>query len=416
MMTKPLFAWIFSYLEMHTSPEFKIESKRNWSRNMIKTWIYLLFFHQVVQGKYKDLSGDKLTEAYIDEKKILRRIAVLKQIYGDDLTWRIAEEKLRDSESSSNRYDVSSYFFYFRSSIRGKTIDFVHKSFEEYLLSEYYLECVLANQIKRLNLRIPSKDTIDFLDGMIGLLRSNDDSVRRSMMTDETGLLQSFNVENSLKNNNNKQLELIFKRLIEVTRNAIIDERIFVPTIYDEKSVDQDIQNLAINKYELLWIYRWISLYIFNQLNLQKSDKPDIDSQKVSRLVKDSSSFMPYYLKVLKGLDLSNVDLTGADLYRADLYGIKLSNANLVRANLSKANLSNASLSCSDLSGADLSCAILDNTILVDALFWNTYLADANLSKADLSDAIIIDTDFSDVDTSNAITKDTRIEPMLHSI
>jgi hypothetical protein len=63
-MTKPLFAWIFSYLETHTSPELRIETKQNWGYKMVKTWIFLLFFHQVIEGKYSGSLG-----AYIGEKK-----------------------------------------------------------------------------------------------------------------------------------------------------------------------------------------------------------------------------------------------------------------------------------------------------------------------------------------------------------
>jgi hypothetical protein len=318
------------------------------------------------------------------------------------LTWRVAEEKLRDFEPITNRYDISSYFFYFRYSTKGKTVDFVHKTFEEYLLAEYYLECVLTNRIRRLNLIIPSKDTIDFLDGLIGLLRSNDASVKGFMMTEGTSLLRSFDVDNNLIESSDHQ-DLIFNQLTEITKNTIIDEEIFVPTTDNEKSIDYDIGRLVIHKYELLWIGKWISLYIFNHLDLQKKDKRDISNQKLSRLVKYSSNLMPYYLKILRGLNLSNADLTGADLYGANLCGIDLSNANLVRTNLSKSNLSNANLSCSDLSGADLSCATLDNAILTDALLWNSYLADVKLFKTNLSDAIIIDTDFSDVETSNVL-------------
>jgi len=164
------------------------------------------------------------------------------------------------------------------------------------------------------------------------------------------------------------------------------------------------------NKYELLWTYRWISLFIFSHLNLKDNKQDIIFNEKLNRLVKHSSNFMPYYLKVLKGLNLSNSDLTGADLYHANLCGVDLSNANLARTNLSKADLSNANLSCSDLSNADLSCATLDNAKLTDALLGSTYIADVKLFKTDLSDTIIIDTDFSDIDTSNAKTEGTRIE------
>jgi hypothetical protein len=42
-MKKPLFAWIFSFLEMYR-PELKIESKKGWTDKMMKSWIYIYFF------------------------------------------------------------------------------------------------------------------------------------------------------------------------------------------------------------------------------------------------------------------------------------------------------------------------------------------------------------------------------------
>jgi NACHT domain len=181
-MTKPLFAWIFSYLEMHTSPELKIETKQNWNYEMVKSWIFLLFFHQVIEGKYRGSLG-----AYIEEKKILRRIAALNQIYGDTLTWQLAEQKLKVFESTNNnesklkQISRSQYFFYKRPSTKGEIIDFVHKTFKEYLLAEYYIESLVIDKIPRLNTRAPSKEVILFLDGLVDLLgeAKKDNSVEK---------------------------------------------------------------------------------------------------------------------------------------------------------------------------------------------------------------------------------------------
>jgi hypothetical protein len=57
---------------------------------------------------------------------------------------------------------------YFRLQLGGKRpspiIDFIHKTFKEYLLAEYYIESLLNHKPYRLNIGTPSKETVDFLD------------------------------------------------------------------------------------------------------------------------------------------------------------------------------------------------------------------------------------------------------------
>jgi hypothetical protein len=43
------------------------------------------------------------------------------------------------------------------------TIDFIHRTFKEYLLAEYYIESLLKHKPYRLNIGTPTKETIDFL-------------------------------------------------------------------------------------------------------------------------------------------------------------------------------------------------------------------------------------------------------------
>ena len=76
-MKKPLFAWIFSFLEFQQQQQIqsklRLESIQHWSSNMIKSWIYFLLFHEVIKGKYRDTIDSNLRrESYVNEKKILR--------------------------------------------------------------------------------------------------------------------------------------------------------------------------------------------------------------------------------------------------------------------------------------------------------------------------------------------------------
>ncbi|NEU76460.1 NACHT domain-containing protein [Hassallia byssoidea VB512170] len=89
----------------------------------------------------------------------------------------------------------------------------------------------------------------------------------------------------------------------------------------------------------------------------------------------------------LRGADLSDAYLRGADLSRANLRGVDLFDANLSGADLSDADLSDANLTVADLSGADLSSADLSGADLRSADLRSADLSGADLSDADLSDA-----------------------------
>ncbi|MEG4814359.1 pentapeptide repeat-containing protein [Microcoleus sp. K5-D4] len=109
----------------------------------------------------------------------------------------------------------------------------------------------------------------------------------------------------------------------------------------------------------------------------------------------------------LNGAELSDAylidaDLSGADLTSADLSGANLSRANLSRANLSAADLTNANLSRANLSAAYLSAAYLIGADLSRADLSRANLSGAYLSGADLSDANLSRANLSGADLSGA--------------
>jgi Pentapeptide repeats (8 copies) len=95
----------------------------------------------------------------------------------------------------------------------------------------------------------------------------------------------------------------------------------------------------------------------------------------------------------LKGADLSHADLSHADLSHADLSRTHLSRTHLSRANLSDTHLSRAYLRGADLSDADLSRADLRGANLRGADLRGAELRGADLRGADLSDADLSDAD-----------------------
>ncbi|MEG4116893.1 pentapeptide repeat-containing protein [Microcoleus sp. N9_B4] len=94
---------------------------------------------------------------------------------------------------------------------------------------------------------------------------------------------------------------------------------------------------------------------------------------------------------------LSDLNLRGADLSYADLSYVNLSFADLSGVNLSSVNLSDANLSYADLSGADLSDAHLRGADLSDA-----HLSDAHLTVAKLNGAKLNGADLRGADLRGA--------------
>jgi len=97
--------------------------------------------------------------------------------------------------------------------------------------------------------------------------------------------------------------------------------------------------------------------------------------------------------RFLSRANLSGANLTGANLNRADLSGANLSRANLNGAELRDAYLMDADLSGTDLSSANLSDAELSGAYLSDANLSGAYLRGAGLSSAHLSSAHLSNAD-----------------------
>ncbi|MFZ0512290.1 MAG: hypothetical protein WAM14_11840 [Candidatus Nitrosopolaris sp.] len=68
---------------------------------------------------------------------------------------------------------LTSYFYLQSTTVLDMSMDFIHKSFREYFLAEYYLESILNDKRHYLNVGLPSRETILFLDGLLELLSDN---------------------------------------------------------------------------------------------------------------------------------------------------------------------------------------------------------------------------------------------------
>ena len=305
---------------------------------------------------------------------------------------------------------LTSYFYLQRIKATDMYVDFIHKTFREYFLAEYYLESILNNKEHYLNVGIPSPETISFLDGLLELLLED----KNENLKEHANILTKSLVDNLSQSG-------VTQTLSKNARGYYEEEKIIFQTEHYESNKIWFIADFRRSKYAELWIQRWLSLYVLNKIapgtydNNSLADFIGKTSHTVPQLsmtlnkVHLSDQFLGHTLLI--GADLSGADLSGAYLYRADLSGANLSGADLSRADLSdaylsRANLSDAYLSRANLSGANLSGANLSGANLPRADLSRADLSRANLSGADrytsLSSADLHYADLSGADLSGA--------------
>ncbi len=414
-ITKPLFAWMLAMT--YTNSDLRLEFKEEWRNHMRGSLIYMLFFHHIINGKYKStLSAITWTKLYKDEKKILRKIAALRQINpeGQGLSKSKIEDDLKKFEEqfdlSNLKYVLQSYFYFSRTVQNQIEFDFVHRTFKEYLLAEYYIESLLEDKRYRLNTKMPSQETMYFVNGLLDLLdianNRKDEYIDKYMFQEDTSLLSSLDYKD--------KPDAAIDRLIAIASKSVNDERIVFFNVDDnpKENIWREAK-IATADFRYLWMHRWISLYVLNKLLPKKEQKEKmLDKLKLARLITYSSNLITPSIRNLVGVNLSQQNLEGADLEGADLEGADLEGANLTNCDLSNANLYDANLQTTDLSNSklfrtNLERADLRSAILANANLVGSYLIDASLKDTVFRDALLVnshflDSDLSDVELSSA--------------
>jgi hypothetical protein len=141
--------------------------------------LYSTFIHSILEGRYK---GSPIE--IVKEKWIMRKIAALKAIFEElyeedlpELLQTLVEEEQREFINIQNinlHTVLTSYFKLSEKTNNKHSVDFLHKSFQEYLLAEYYVESILYRKGHRLNISHPSKVTVDFLDSLLTIIKDSD--------------------------------------------------------------------------------------------------------------------------------------------------------------------------------------------------------------------------------------------------
>jgi uncharacterized protein YjbI with pentapeptide repeats len=379
---KPLFCWLLAIVH-----DRKLAITLPDQVTLNRVLLFSTIIHEVILGKEKtDARSYGHNKHAFDEKLVLRKIAELKHIYGNDLTkdnvLKIVKKSHHVNQKVLEFYDklISTYFY--TSDDNTERLDFIHRSFEEYLLAEHYIECLLRNEPFRINLKIPTVVTIQFFNGLLQLFK-----------TDSTQLMEyAEKIVKTFRNNLNIQS---MKTALSTRSNEWFDNESVQPVPKDEYPNFKEPAEYSS-------LHRWIGIIVFNSLpNLY-----GIDSKKFFKLHIATHGTIPDYMVQIDDIDLSGYEFEG------DTPNLTLVNAKLKNCKLS------GTFHGTNFSGANLTnCIVSQSTHLLGCNFTGTNLTrmkskadspyspdfnDCNFSDSKLIGASVRNSRFSDCDFSDA--------------
>ncbi|MEH1870646.1 pentapeptide repeat-containing protein [Nostoc sp.] len=303
---------------------------------------------------------------------------------------------------------------------KGGSVEFVHKSFSEFLFAERLLESFVDWTTK-----VSKRQREEDLVSRFAMERQIYDLLGYGNLTPAIVEYLMGLLAESLEFQEVERLCQLFQRLEDFyfrwCDGEFIDaEDVNLPQMKKKQlreQVPERENHLGLRQVDvctglnvmivLLELHRYAQRKddLKDKISFHPCGKPDtdqFDSQRLLRIIGYShclsiSAFRENLRLFLSRANLSRADLSGANLSRANLSGADLSLANLRDTDLSPANLRDANLSHAYLRGANLSDAYLSDANLSDA-----YLSDANLSDAYLSDANLSDAYLSSANLSSA--------------
>ena len=265
------------------------------------------------------------------------------------------------------------------------------ESFRDYLLSEYYLECIVLKKGYRLNLNhFPHELTISFLNSLLNIIKN--------YHYQNNNILDVLTVERIFDSIDfsNKTLK-IGKEIIISNAKEIFEKGTF-SILKKEIDIKDNIWHTIEYYPEHLSSYSYLILssFIYYKLsNEQNRGKNTLKGLKhFLEFIKQSS--IPKGLLSFTNVSIVGADFAGSNFVDADFSGSTFSteghptNKFLNSQNLSRDSLDNTAelnipfLLGSDFSGSNLARANFSNTNLSTVSLTDAFLGGINLREADL--------------------------------
>jgi uncharacterized protein YjbI with pentapeptide repeats len=434
---EPLLLYLLA--AMHRDGELKVEDFQGTNSTQAKILIYNQAVNWVLTKQRSELLNRKLTEL---ETEDLRRILTeaglcVVQSGGECAPVAMIEERLREHNSvkalleeaqkqiGDNPLRNALAVFYLQQGSKEGSVEFVHKSFGEFLCAERLKESLEewtepGKKGRGFNTPDSQMDweiydllgygplTEEIVEYLMGLLTTPADPGEASQF----GFVELF-----------QRLEDFYQRWCE---GEFID---MLPESLPQKKLRLLREQLKTPKLgqRQIDIYAGLNVMILllelhrygqerdefkDKMVFSPCGKPNAegkldDASRLLRLIGYSccvgdSGFVQTVGRFLSGADLSGANLCSANLSGAYLDGAKLSGAYLSAADLGSAYLGDAYLSGAYLIGANLGSAYLGGADLIGANLCNAYLSGANLSDANLSSANLSSANLSSANLWNA--------------
>ncbi|GEM_PF-4554289 len=416
LVSQPLLLYMVSHLYLRNETKIYLQG------NEID--IYQKLIDSVIKRVWENnnhlrkvIPNDKWKELY---KKFLEELAFLIEFSSKDYATLAEIEKLKSfkelkgltKKPAKELLGTLLTFFYFRgnsSDNKTQTVEFIHKTFQEYLAAKYILTKLLeiGEKTSEDNYKISQAEAEEILEQIFAprVLPSR-------IATYLVNLIEKFSQEEKekLTQSFNRLAFKIFPALLEkdfiVTplkgeKGALDRPLLFFGQLWNllkkmQKYVESNPQSIIkswnnrplkenfiiiLKRYSLNFFFHRRNPYIslLNLLNpliqilLEKEElsKSNLELANFSRANLKNSKFIESYfiLANLKSAKLIKANLMKANLMLANLKFAKLIKANLKFTTLIKANLSEANLIKADLTGANLTDANLEGADLRGAIF-----------------------------------------------
>jgi uncharacterized protein YjbI with pentapeptide repeats len=345
---------------------------------------------------------------------------------GEEYTQALERSQTQDKENPLR--NILATFYLQPTSGRDGSVEFVHKSFSDFLFAERLRESLEAWTIKGgkrqtsyevsrddMNWEIYdllgygglTPDIVEYLSAWLNTSETIDTGILFERLEDfyfrwcDGDFIDVDTIEKNFPLTKKQQGQdpkfFVGQRLADIHTVDIYTGLNILILLLDLHRLAQDKENLKKTVY----------FYPCGQ-----PDHDDFDSSRLRRIIGYSYCIGIDVFVQTVGKFLSHAELSGVDLHSADLQGVNLCSANLSNANLSSAdlrgvNLSNANLSNTNLSGADLrsanlSSAELSHANLSRANLTGSNFREANLSNAELRGANLDRADFSSTQLNQA--------------
>ncbi|MFN6441140.1 MAG: pentapeptide repeat-containing protein [Nostoc sp. DedSLP01] len=354
---------------------------------------------------------------------------------------KLIQQARQENASEKNQQDkllnnlLTAFYIKPASGDKGGSVEFVHKSFSEFLFAERLLEGFVDWTVK-----VSKRQREEDLVSTPAMDKQIYDLLGYGNLTPEIVEYLMGLLAESLEFQDAERLCRLFQRLEQFyfrwCDGEFIDaDDVNLPQMKKKQLREQlpERENhLGLRQVDvhtglnvmilLLDLHRYAQKKddLKGKISFHPCGKPDtdqFDSQRLLHIISyshclDISAFnknnLVFFLgiaKVYLGLFLRDANLSRANLNRANLISANLISANLEYANLSSANLSSANLSSANLSRANFNSANLSRTDLSEVK-----LSRANLNSADLSHADLRGANLSRTNLSDANLKDAKLD------